>query len=278
MFFSSKIELAGYWTLLYAPVFLLYLPYLSLFIVASVYQQKSKDDKIPAAQRALMDIALIGNLNTKTAENGTKTFFLFGYQVTTKYARIFGTYAIGLWLSILVIFWINFIVKVTDNCNNRIDCFMANRSRIEDCKLIDLNDPIQCYELEFDFINAAGRVGGLIAVNNAFLYGQLAAQMWLKKKFMTSKSQQNKWRLKSLCILLRAIPLIVVLSFFILTILKLIDTIIDKRYDRLPTIINAIFYIFPLVSLSGHSLLMKLKILDEENISDKNSSRMAKFP
>ncbi len=268
MAFFSEIDLASYQILLYAPVVLMYVVYmivlLPCIVVYKIRSKKSqKKEKIPAAWRALIDITLIGGLKTKTAEDGTKQFYLFGHQVTTKYVRIFGTHIIGLRLSVLVTFWLNFIIKITENCNNAIDCFFGNGSRIDDCNYIDrFDDPIQCYEIELDIINAAGRVGGLIAINTALLYGLLAAQLWLRKKIPRSRSQQKRICLTSLFVLLRVIPIVVLLILFALSIFKFWESISNQRFVAVPQYINTVLYLTPLLVLSLQSLSKKVHTSD----------------
>ena len=58
-----------------------------------------------------------------TIEDGKKRYSLFGYPVTSGYVRAVGMFAIALWLSLLATFWLNFIIKVTEECRNGIDCF-----------------------------------------------------------------------------------------------------------------------------------------------------------
>ncbi len=75
-----------------------------------------------------------------------------------------------------------------------IDCFRAvSISKIEDCRDVDdFNDSIHCYEFQFDFINGAGTAGGVLAISVTILYGQLTAQMWLKKKYPNRKVNIKK--------------------------------------------------------------------------------------
>ena len=51
---------------------------------------------------------------------GEEVYSLFGYPVTIEsmLEQLIGIFAIVLWLSLLATFWLNFIIKVTEDCNN----------------------------------------------------------------------------------------------------------------------------------------------------------------
>ncbi len=229
-----------------------------------IVNRKSWNKPVTAAWRAIIDITLIGGLKSETTENGKKQYSLFGYPVTTAYVRAIGAFAIALWLSLLATFWLNFIIKVTEDCNKEIDCFTASGSPIEDCLLIGLNDShtqtVQCYEFEFDFISGAGTAGGLLAIAVTILYGQLTAQMWLKKKIAISKSKQKKKHFKILSILLGIVPLTLVIILLLLSVIKFFDTFINRRYTGVPNYLNAFFYLIPLLILSSYPLYKKTRL------------------
>ncbi len=67
----------------------------------------------------------------------SKRYFLFDYPVTPKYVQAIGVFTIALWLSLLATFWVNFLIKITEDCNDGIDCFNASGFPIEDCRSID---------------------------------------------------------------------------------------------------------------------------------------------
>ena len=108
-------------------------------------------------------------------------YFLFDYPVTPKYVRYIGLFAIVLWLSLLATFWLNFIIKVTSDCNVRIDCFLDGHKIPKfqkDCdSVVDNSSLMQlhCYEFQSDLVNGAGTAGGLLAITVTILYGQLSA-------------------------------------------------------------------------------------------------------
>ena len=113
-------------------------------------------------------------------------------------------------ISIVATFWLNFMIKNTykiilqnntKECRNGIDCFFDNSSRIPDfCDVDSVNLRIQCYH--FDFINGAGTAGGVLAIAITTLYGQLTAQMWLKKNISKSESKQKIRRgVSKLCLI-----------------------------------------------------------------------------
>ncbi len=197
-------------SILYIPVVLLFPTVMILHTIIVILTRKSLNNPVPAAWRAIIDITLIGGLKSETTEDGRKRYFLFGYLVTPKYVRSVGFFMIALWQSILITFWLNFIIEVTDECRTRIHCFRAvSNDKIEDCHDIDsFNDSIHCYEFQFDFINGAGTAGGVLAISVTILYGQLTAQMWLNKKI--SERSQHKRCFKALTYLLGVVPFVVV--------------------------------------------------------------------
>ncbi len=261
MAFFQGCDLWLYISLLYAPVGLLYVIYTCSIVIVTKKSWNKPVLRISAAWRAIIDITLIGGLKSETTEDGSKRYFLFDYPVTPKYVRAIGVFTLGLWLSLLATFWLSFIIKITEDCNDGIDCFNASGFPIEDCRSIDsFNSSIQCYEFQFDFINGAGTAGGLLAISTTILYGQLTAQMWLKKKISKSKSKEKKRHLKALSYLLGIVPMTFELILLILSMIKFFNATINRRVTAIPNYLNAVFYLTPLLTLSLHPLRKKTRL------------------
>ncbi len=163
-------------------------------------------------------------------------------------------HTIGLWISLLAIFWLNFIIKVTEDCNKEIDCFTASGFPIEDCRrIVDFNRSIQCYEFQFDFINGAETAGVLLAISVTIVYGQLITQMWLKKKIAISKSKQKKKRFKILSILLGIVPYTLSIIFYLLSVIKFCDT---GKFTAISNyLLHTVFYLSPVWGLPSYPLM-----------------------
>ena len=256
--------LAVWMSILYAPVVLLFATVMILHTTIVILTRKSLNKPVPAAWRAIIDITLIGGLKSETTENGKKRYFLFGYPVTPVYVRSVGLFTMALWQSLLVTFWLNFIIEVTDECKNYngIYCFRAfSNSKIKDCHDIDsFNDSIHCYEFQFDFINGAGTAGGVLAIAITLLYGQLTAQMWLKKKI--SERSQHKRCFKASTYLLGVVSFVVATIVLLLGVYKFFEPIRfgTFRYTALPKYINTVFYIVPLQVISIYPLCKKTRL------------------
>ena len=245
-------------SILYVPVVLLFPTVMILHTIIVILTRKSLNNPVPAAWRAIIDITLIGGLKSETTEDGRKRYFLFGYLVTPKYVRSVGFFMIALWQSILITFWFNFIIEVTDECRTRIHCFRAvSNDKIEDCHDIDsFNDSIHCYEFQFDFINGAGTAGGVLAISVTILYGQLTAQMWLNKKI--SERSQHKRCFKASTCLLGVVPLVFVTIFLVLSAYIFIKS--TRYYTALPNYINAVFFIVPPQIISIYPLCKNTRL------------------
>ena len=255
--------LAVWISILYAPVVLLFVTVMILHTTIVILIRKSLNKPVPAAWRAIIDVTLIGGLKSETTENGRKRYFLFGYPVTPKYVRSVGLFVVTLWLSLLVTFWVNFIIEVSDECKNGIACFFNNSSKISDCRDVDgFNDQIQCYEFQFDFIKGAGTAGGLLAIAITTLYGQLTAQMWLKKKILKSESIRKKRCFNALTYLLGIVLLVLMTLFLALSVFKFVMSFCTSYINAtsIPDYINAIFYLFPLQSLSCYPLCKNTRL------------------
>ena len=217
---------------------------------------------VAAAWRAIINITLLGGLKSETTENGRKRYFLFDYPVTPGYVRAVGIFTITLWISLLANFWLNFIIEVTEECRVGIDCFY-NDSRIDHCCDVDgVNEAIQCYEFQFDFINGAGTAGGLLAITVTILYGQLSAQAWLEKKKGNSKTKRKKICYKALFILLGAIPLTVGILLSVLSGIKIFSATVEAYsfWSLLGLQVKAVFNLVPLLVISSHPLFKKTRL------------------
>ncbi len=242
---------------LYLPVGLLFAIFMILYvtIITIISIRKSWNKPIPAVWRAIIDITFTGGLKTKT-EDGKIQYFLFDYPVTPMYVRSIGLFAISLWQSLLITFWLNFIIKVSDDCNNGA-CFFANDSKITtDCLMESIrasqssNSSITCYEFQFDFINGAGTAGGLLTISITIIYGQLSAQLWLRKKISKSSKRKYKkrWFKVSFYLLIGVVPLIVTTSLLVLGAIRFLNS--SNSSIVLPSYINAVIYLVPLQVIS----------------------------
>ncbi len=249
-----------YLLVLYLPVVLLFAIFMVLYvtIITIISIRKSWNKPIPAVWRAIIDITFTGGLKTKT-EDGKIQYFLFDYPVTPRYVRSIGLFAIALWLSLLITFWVNFIIKVSDDCNNGA-CFFANGSKITtDCLMESIrasqssNSSITCYEFQFDFINGAGTAGGLLTMGITILYGQLSAQIWLRKKVLNSKRKYKKrWFKVLFYLLIGVVPLIVTTLLLASGVIRFIYS--NNIFIVLPSYINAVVYLVPLQLISTYPL------------------------
>ncbi len=251
-----------YYYLLNLPVLLLYATFmiLNVTIITIILIRKSWNKPIPAVWRAIIDITFTGGLKTKT-EDGKIQYFLFDYPVTPRYVRSIGLFAIALWQSLLITFWVSFIIKVTDGCNNGA-CFFANGSKIEaDCLIESIRASqssnssiiITCYEFQFDFVNGAGTAGGLLTIGITILYGQLSAQIWLRKKVLKSKRKYKKrWFKVLFYLLIGVVPLVVITLLIVLGVITFLNS--SNTYTALPSYINALFYLVPLQLISTYPL------------------------
>ena len=99
-------------SILYVPVALLFAIIIILYTIIVILTRKSLNKPVPAAWRAIIDVTLIGGLKSETTENGRKRYFLFGFLLTPAYVRTVGMFMMALWQSLLVTFWLNFIIEV----------------------------------------------------------------------------------------------------------------------------------------------------------------------
>ncbi len=259
-----------YYLVLYIPVGLLFVTFMVLHvtIVTIISIRKSWNKPIPAVWRAIIDITLTGGLKTKT-EDGKIQYFLFDYPVTPRYVRSIGLFVIALWQSLLITFWLSFIIKVTDGCNNGA-CFFGDGSKIKgDCLIKSIfasqssnsSITITCYEFQFDFINGAGTAGGLLTIGITILYGQMSAQIWLRKKISKSIRKYKKRWLKLLSYLLGVVPLIVTTLLIIFGVITLYNR--SNPFTALLSYINAVFYLVPLQVISTYPLCTKTRLFTD---------------
>ena len=108
--------------------------------------------------------------------------------------------------------------------------------------------------------NGAGTAGGVLAISVTILYGQLTAQMWLKKKISESESKHKKRCFKASTCLLVVVPLAVSTIFLALSLYKYADSISKRRFTAIPNYLNAIFYLSPLQILSFFPLYKKTRL------------------
>ena len=254
------------WTYLYVllvPVALLFAIFmiLNVTIVTIILIRKSWNKPIPAVWRAIIDITFTGGLKTKT-EDGKIQYFLFDYPVTPRYVRSIGLFAIALWQSLLITFWVNFIIKITDDCNNGSACFFADGSKITgDCLMESMHASlssnssiiITCFEFQFDFVNGAGTAGGLLTISITIIYGQMSAQIWLRKKVLKSKRKYKKrWFKVLFYLLIGVVPLVVITLLIVLGVITFLNS--SNTSTALPSYINALFYLTPLQIVSTYPL------------------------
>ena len=260
-----EFDMYLYIGLLYIPVYFLYVIFVIVTIISAFYTlfTKSWNKPVTAAWRAIVNITLLGRLKSEAAENGRKRYSLFDYPVTPGYVRAIGIFAIVLWISLLANFWMNSIIEVTEECRNGIDCFFAyNRSRIDRCCDV-VNEVIQCYELQLDFIKGAETAGGLLAITVTILYGQLSAQAWLEKKKGTSKTKCKRVCFKALSILLGFIPLAVINLFSMLSAMKSVIKIFSGDYviwSQCYPMFKNFFNLSPLLIISSYPLFKKTRL------------------
>ena len=126
------------------------------------------------------------------------------------------------------------------------------------CDVDGINETIQCFEFQFDFINGAGTAGGLLAITVTILYGQLSAQAWLEKKKGKSKTKLKKMTYKALFILLGVIPLTVVILLSVLSAISAGEAY--SFWSQLSLLCQTFFNLFPLLIISSHPLFTKTRL------------------
>ncbi len=256
----KEIDVKVYNFLLWTPLFLAYGIYI-LPTCACVYTAvtRSWNKPVTVAWRAIINITFIGGLKSETNENGRKQYFLFDYPVTPRYVRTVGMFTIAIWVSLLATFWLNFTLKITEDCKNGVDCFLNGSTRVNDCLSLGVYDSVQCYEIPLDFVNGAGTAGGLLAITVTVIYGQLNAQVWLEIKEAKSKNKHKKRCFKALSILPGVLPLTVMILILVLSIIKVVCNS-ALVFTSMINIINTILYIYPLLILSCHPICKKTRL------------------
>ena len=251
----QKLSIAVYLTLLFVPILVILLLFTVIHIILcyNIFHKKSWDKPVSAGWSGIIKLTFIGNFRREKIE-GTKKklYILFDYFVTSRFVRTIGLQCLSLWQSLIVTFWIAFLVKTADTCQHDIDCFDSEFNFIADCERLDgTNITIQCYKFELDFINGTGTAGGLLAIAVAVIYGQLSLQMWLKKKIIRSETQKQKRKFKIFLVLSAIVPLLVELIFLGISISMLLFSIIRNRtFSVVPKYVLAMFYLIPLIQFT----------------------------
>ena len=119
--------------------------------------------------------------------------------------------------SLTAVFFAYFIIKETDNCDESLDCFVAdesNTTRITDCSTYDeLRIKVKCYEISsLQFLYAFSFIGGLLKF----------VPILFKLVIFCFLSEKSKYKTTKCRILLFLVNIVAVLSFLVGFILFLI--------------------------------------------------------
>ncbi len=168
---------------------------------------------------------------------------------------------LSLWQSLIVTFWITFLVNTSESCELGLDCFDQQFQYIEDCATFDFtNNSVQCYQFELDFINGTGTAGGLLAIAIAVI--QLSMQVWLKKKIDRSLENVQYRILSTLSVF---VPLSVEIVFLGLSVYNFLNSLVRRQsLAILPKYVLSMFYLIPLIQFTTLPLCRKPGLMREE--------------
>ena len=99
-------------------------------------------------------------------DSGDPQTVFYGYQVKNIVVYAFSLIVLEMFLVLTIIFWDNFLFKVTYGCPYNFDvsnlnCYNSTSRNLINCSE-SMNDPIiECYQLIFNWSSAAGTTGGL---------------------------------------------------------------------------------------------------------------------
>ncbi len=271
--------LAVYLSLLFIPVLCVFVLFNTAHIIRILckYRTKSWDKPVSVGWSGIVKLTFMGSFRREKIKGTNEKFYiLFGYFVSPKFVRNIAMLCLSLWQSLIVSFWITFLVETSCSCEFGLDCFDNRFNYIDDCGSFNFtHNSAQCYTFSLDFIAGSGTAGGLLAIALSVIYGQLSMQMWLKKKMDRSSNEKKKKKYKILSALSVFVPLSVEILFLALSLANLLYSVLYRQsLDSLPKDVLAFFYLFPLMQFTTLSLCRKPGLMSGEEVENDEEMMM----
>ena len=133
---APKYGLEVYLTLLFIPVLLVFLFFTTAQIISTIHNSRAKSwhKPVSAGWSGIIKVTFIGNFRReKIIGTNEKFYILFDYYVSPKFVRHIALLCLSLWQSLIISFWITFLVITSPSCQFGSDCFDNQFNFIENC-------------------------------------------------------------------------------------------------------------------------------------------------